>query len=95
MADQLPLWVGGSRGFLDSVVSDLVGGGWTLVELTVGDMVRVAELVRTYSDLKLDPADACVVALAERLDIRQVATLDRRDFSVVRPRHVDGLNLFP
>lgn len=32
--------------------------------------------------------DACVVALAERLDLHEVATLGRRDFQVVAPRHL-------
>jgi uncharacterized protein len=31
--------------------------------------------------------DASVVAIAERLGIQEVATVDRRHFSVVRPRH--------
>jgi hypothetical protein len=29
-----------------------------------------------------------VIALAERLDVREVAALDRRDFLVVAPRHL-------
>ena len=36
-----------------------------------------------------------VVAIAERLGVTQVATLDRRDFSVVRPRHTDAFELLP
>jgi uncharacterized protein len=32
--------------------------------------------------------DACVIALAERLDLHEVAALDRRDFQVVAPRHL-------
>jgi len=42
--------------------------------------------------------DACVVALAERLDVREVATLDRRDFQVISPRHLgrgERLTLLP
>lgn len=31
---------------------------------------------------------ACVIALAERLDLHEVAALDRRDFPVVAPRHL-------
>jgi hypothetical protein len=36
-----------------------------------------------------------VIALAERLDIAEVATLDMRHFAVVRPRHVQALTLLP
>lgn len=46
-------------------------------------------------DLPLGFVDASVVAVAERLGERQVATLDRRHFSVVRPRHVKAFRLVP
>jgi hypothetical protein len=36
-----------------------------------------------------------VPPLAERLGADQVATVDRRHFSVVRPAHVDALTLLP
>ena len=40
-------------------------------------------------------AAASVVTLAEQLEIGEIATLDRRHFSVVRPRHVDAFTLLP
>jgi hypothetical protein len=40
-------------------------------------------------------AVACVVAVAERLKTAQVATLDHRHFTVVRPNHVPAFELFP
>jgi uncharacterized protein len=39
--------------------------------------------------------DASVIAVAERLDVTEVATLDRRHFTVVRPRHTTALTLLP
>jgi hypothetical protein len=39
--------------------------------------------------------DGSVVAAAERLGLAEVATLDRRHFSVVRPSHVDAFELSP
>ena len=63
--------------------------------VTPSDWLRIAELVVTYRDLPLGAADASVITAAERLGVRQVATLDRRHFSVVRPRHVDALELLP
>jgi predicted nucleic acid-binding protein len=36
-----------------------------------------------------------VIATAERLGVTEVATLDRRHFSVVRPRHTPALTLLP
>jgi predicted nucleic acid-binding protein len=39
--------------------------------------------------------DASVIALAERLGVAEVATLDHRHFQAVRPRHVSALQLLP
>jgi uncharacterized protein len=39
--------------------------------------------------------DASIVATAERLGIREIATVDRRHFTVVRPDHVDAFTLLP
>jgi hypothetical protein len=36
-----------------------------------------------------------LVAAAERLAITEVATLDRRHFTVIRPRHIGSLVLLP
>jgi uncharacterized protein len=51
--------------------------------------------VQIYADLPLGTTDATVIALAERLDVDEVATLDRRHFTVVRPSHTPSLNLLP
>ncbi|HYI81021.1 MAG TPA: PIN domain-containing protein [Thermoleophilaceae bacterium] len=59
------------------------------------DWARIAELVDGYGDLPLGGTDASVVALAERLDTATVITLDRRHFTVVRPKHCDALELLP
>lgn len=59
------------------------------------DPIRIAELVAQYRDLPLGTVDASVIAVAERLDTIEVATLDRRHFSVVRPRHEVAFQLLP
>lgn len=70
-------------------------GDFELVQLMSADLERMAELMTRYSDLPLGTTDASVIAVAERLDIREIATLDRRHFSVVRPRHVEALTVLP
>jgi uncharacterized protein len=55
----------------------------------------MADLVEQYADLPLGGTDAAVIAIAERLQLDTVATLDRRHFSVVRPSHVESLTLVP
>jgi predicted nucleic acid-binding protein len=77
--------------FLRSVAD----GDFDPVDLTAGDYARMSELVDEYADLPLGTTDAAVVAVAERLGITEVATLDRRHFTVVRPRHVGSLTLLP
>jgi len=59
------------------------------------DWDRMVELMDRYADLPLGMADASVIALAERLEARAIATLDRRHFSAVRPRHMEAFQLLP
>lgn len=59
------------------------------------DFIRAADLVQQYGDLPLGTCDAMVAAVAERLGIIEVATLDHRHFTVIRPRHVDSFTLLP
>jgi uncharacterized protein len=71
------------------------GDGFRVAELADDDIQRMAELVETYLDLPLGIVDAAVVAIAERLRLPEVATIDHRHFSVVRPRHVPAFTLLP
>jgi hypothetical protein len=57
--------------------------------------MRIAELVARYQDLPLGTVDSSVVAASERLGISEIATLDRRHFTVVRPTHVEAFELLP
>ena len=67
----------------------------TRVDLSEPDWERVVELIETYADLGLGLVDASIVAVAERLEITTLATLNHRDFTVVRPRHTDAFELLP
>jgi predicted nucleic acid-binding protein len=71
----------------------LADGDFTPVDLTGEDYRRAAELVTTYADLPLGTTDATAVALAERMGVAEIATLDRRHFTVVRPRHMPAFTL--
>lgn len=66
-----------------------------MVPLTMPDLGRMAELVEKYADFPLCLVDASVIAVAERLGAQQIATLDRRHFSVVRPAHLPAFTLLP
>jgi predicted nucleic acid-binding protein len=66
-------------------LGDLAAGNLIPEPVAAGDWLRIAELVSRYRDLPLGTADASVVATAERLGATQVATFDRRHFTMVQP----------
>lgn len=72
-----------------------MAGELAVAELTITDYTRSVELVRRYADLGLGLVDASVVAIAERLNVVTIATLDRLHFTVVRPAHCDAFELIP
>lgn len=76
-------------------LEDLAAGDFGIVELNRRDVVRMAELTRRYIDMPLGATDASVIAVAERLGIDTIATLDHRHFTVVRPSHVQAFTLVP
>jgi uncharacterized protein len=76
-------------------LGDLAAGAFAVEPVDPSDWLRIAELVSQYRDLPLGTVDASVVATAERLGIHEVATVDRRHFSVVRPRHTAVFVLLP
>lgn len=60
-------------------------GAVTLVDLAPDDFTRIVELIEKYADLPMDFTDGVLVAIAERLKIRHVASVDK-DFSIYRYR---------
>jgi uncharacterized protein len=68
---------------------------FTIVDLESADYERAIELIAQYRTLGLGFVDASIVAVAERLAEDTIATLNRRDFAVVRPRHCDAFTLVP
>jgi uncharacterized protein len=68
---------------------------FSLLALLDEDILRVAEILNQYADSRIDFVDASVMAVAERLNIVTVLTLDRRDFSLFRPRHCNSFVLVP
>jgi len=78
-----------------TVLRDLAEGRLEPIPVEAEDWPRIIELVWIYRDLPLGTVDASIVALAERLRIKRIATLDRRHFSVVKPAHVEAFELLP
>jgi hypothetical protein len=59
------------------------------------DLERADVVLQKYADAKIGFVDASIVALAERLDVRTIATTDRRHFSLFRPKHCRAFELVP
>ncbi len=88
----------GGRGICEAEVRLLMAmaaGELAVEQFHPADAERAAELVSSYRDLPLGTVDASVVAVAERLDVTTIATLDRRHFGVVRPAHTEAFELLP
>ncbi len=62
----------------------ILHGDLLLEHPSPSELVRMSELMKKYSDRPMDFADASLVALAERLSLTRVFTVDRRDFSTYR-----------
>jgi len=58
-------------------------GAVTLENITANDLGKIKKLTIKYADLPMDFANACLVFLAEKLNIHTIATIDR-DFDIYR-----------
>jgi hypothetical protein len=59
------------------------------------DLTRIYELLDQYADIKLDFVDASMVAVAERLKIERLLTMNRREFRQVQPNHCNAFEILP
>lgn len=73
----------------------LAAGDLLMEHPSQADLIRMAELVWRYRDWPLGAVDASVVALAERLGVATIGTLDRRHFGAIKPAHVDAFDILP
>lgn len=62
----------------------LLRGDLVFEHPTATDLARMDLLMRKYADLPMDFADSSLVAIAERLSLTRIFTLDRADFSTYR-----------
>lgn len=76
-----------------ALLREVQAGAVVVEDLAESDYVRVAEIMDRYDQIGF--VDAAVLAVCERLGEPKLATLDRRHFGIVRPRHVEALQLLP
>jgi len=88
---QRELGVAATEAVLQALIADAI----RLVSPTTDDLARAMVLMREAAEHRPQLADALLVATAERLGIRRVASFDRRPLAVFRPRHVRTLEFEP
>ena len=62
----------------------VVGQGLRVLYLEDDSLARAFQLMAQYADAPMDMADASLVVMAERLDLRTIFTIDRRHFHTYR-----------
>lgn len=82
-------------GVLVALLADIEAGAYVIADLTHPDHTRVRELCDRYADADIGFVDAAVLAIVERLGESKLATLDRRHFGLLRPRHRESIDLLP
>ena len=70
-------------------------GAVEILPLGIDDVPRMKQLMRKYRDLPMDLADAALVRVAEREQLRRIFTLDRRDFQIYRPSRIGRFVILP
>lgn len=76
----------GERAAMRALMDDLARGAFTYVPPTLDQLVRAIKIDERFADLGLGLVDASIVALAESVAVRRMATRDARHFGTVRLR---------
>ncbi len=82
-------------GVLIALLDDIAAGAYQITDLLAEDYARIREITGRYADGGIGFVDAAVLAITERLNEPKLATLDRRHFAMMRPRHIAALELLP
>lgn len=67
-----------------AALSELGGGAWDLADFGTSRLRAAAAIVTAYADVPIGLTDASLIVLADIYGTDQIATLDRRHFSVLR-----------
>lgn len=86
-------WVGPQATL--ALLEDIQAGAYAREATTADDYRRAQALIEKHGREGVGLVDASILATVERLGETKLATLDRRHFSVMQPRHVDALTLLP
>jgi len=79
----------------DELLGLVLDGALRIESVLETDIGRMRQFMLKYRDLPMDLADAALLSVAERLEVRSVFTTDRRDFSLYRTKSRTRLRLLP
>ena len=80
---------------LTTFLRSIAQGEITIVRTTTEDLSRAAEVLEKYADNRVDFVDCAIVAIAERLNVTRILTVDRRHFELFRPQHCAVFDISP
>jgi uncharacterized protein len=83
------------RGAMAAFMRSLLTREFEYHELDLVDLERANEIMLQYSDANVGLVDAAVVAVAERLNINRILTIDQRHFALFKPKRLGFLELLP
>ena len=70
-------------------------GNPPLVFAVSDDFSRATDIMEKYADSRIDFVDCVIVAMAERLNITRILTVDQRHFRMFRPKHIPAFEILP
>jgi uncharacterized protein len=71
-----------------TILREISGGAYDIATVDADDIAVCCDVIDKYRDQQIGIADASIMVLARRYSTKQVLTLDRRHFTVLRP--LDG-----
>ena len=90
---ELDYFLRDERDAMRAFVRDLRSGAFTYAPAGIGHVTRAMDIDERFADLGLGLVGASIVALAEELGIRRLATRDIRHFAAVRLRDGSSFEL--
>ena len=80
---------------MQQFVEQMTRPAWGIEQIQQNDLLRATHILKQYHDARLDFVDSTIIAVAERLRISRILTLDQRHFRIVQPRHCTAFELLP
>lgn len=77
------------------LMRSIINGELRLIFSSPDDLKRATDLLEQYADSKIDFVDCAIAAIAERLAISRILTVDQRDFRILRPKHIPAFEILP